>query len=88
MLSIYLWRYSPCGSWPLFQSLNPYTIGRTPWTGDQHLERRLPTHGTTQTQNKRRQTSMSRVGFEPTIPVFERVKTVHASDRAATVIGK
>jgi hypothetical protein len=30
---------------------------------------------------------MSRVGFEPTIQVFERVKTVHALDRAATVIG-
>jgi hypothetical protein len=30
---------------------------------------------------------MSRVGFEPTIPVFERAKTVHASDRAVTVIG-
>jgi hypothetical protein len=27
------------------------------------------------------------VGFEPTIPVFEGAKTVHASDRAATVIG-
>jgi hypothetical protein len=26
------------------------------------------------------------VGFEPTIPVFERAKTVHALDRAATVI--
>jgi hypothetical protein len=31
---------------------------------------------------------MLRVGFEPTIPVFERAETVHASDRAATVIGK
>jgi hypothetical protein len=30
---------------------------------------------------------MPQVGFEPTIPVFERAKTVHASDRAATVIG-
>jgi hypothetical protein len=30
---------------------------------------------------------MPRVGLEPTIPVFERTKTVHASDRAATVIG-
>jgi hypothetical protein len=30
---------------------------------------------------------MRRVGFEPTIPVFERAKTVHALDRAATVIG-
>jgi hypothetical protein len=30
---------------------------------------------------------MLRVGFEPTIPVFDRAKTVHALDRAATVIG-
>jgi hypothetical protein len=30
---------------------------------------------------------MPRVGFEPTIPVFVRAKTFHASDRAATVIG-
>jgi hypothetical protein len=30
---------------------------------------------------------MPQVGFEPTISVFERVKTVHALDRAATVIG-
>jgi hypothetical protein len=30
---------------------------------------------------------MIRVGFEPTIPVFERTKTVHALDRAASVIG-
>jgi hypothetical protein len=30
---------------------------------------------------------MPRVGFEPTIPVFERAKNVHAVDRAATVIG-
>jgi hypothetical protein len=29
---------------------------------------------------------MSRVGFEPTIPVFEQAKTVHALDCAATVI--
>jgi hypothetical protein len=27
------------------------------------------------------------VGFEPTFPAFERAKTVHALDRAATVIG-
>jgi hypothetical protein len=29
---------------------------------------------------------MPRVGFEPTIPVFERAKTFHALDRAATVV--
>jgi hypothetical protein len=51
------------------------------------LERPLPAHRTAQTQNKRTQTTMPRVGFEPTIPVFERTKTVHAVDRGATVIG-
>jgi hypothetical protein len=30
---------------------------------------------------------MPRVEFEPTIPVFERAKTVYALDRTATVIG-
>jgi hypothetical protein len=40
----------------------------------------------TQTQNKRRQTSMPWAGLEPTTPVFERAKTFHALDRAATAI--
>jgi hypothetical protein len=30
---------------------------------------------------------MPRMGFEPTNPAFKRWKTVHALDRAATVIG-
>jgi hypothetical protein len=30
---------------------------------------------------------MSRVVFEPTIPLFERAKTFHASNGAADVIG-
>jgi hypothetical protein len=30
---------------------------------------------------------MPQVGFESTIPVIERVRAVHALDRAATVIG-
>jgi hypothetical protein len=30
---------------------------------------------------------MTQLGFEPTIPVLERAKTVHALDRASTVIG-
>jgi hypothetical protein len=30
---------------------------------------------------------MPGVGFEPTIPMFERAKTVHALGRAANVIG-
>jgi hypothetical protein len=41
-----------------------------------------------QTQNKLRQTTMPWVGFEPIIPTFERAKTFHALDRAATVIDK
>jgi hypothetical protein len=44
-------------------------------------------HTTAETQNKRAQTSMPRLGFKPRIPVFEWAKTVHALDRAATVIG-
>jgi hypothetical protein len=41
----------------------------------------------TYTQNKPTKISLALVGFEPTIPVFERAKTVHALDSAATVIG-
>jgi hypothetical protein len=48
--------------------------------GDQPIERPIST------QNKRTQTSMPRVGFEPPMTVFERAKTVHALDRTATVI--
>jgi hypothetical protein len=54
--------------------------------GDHPVARPLPTHRTTQTRNKGTQTSMPQVGFEPTIPVFEWAKTVHALDSAATVI--
>jgi hypothetical protein len=87
-ISVCLWLYSPfVGPWPLFQFLNLYTDGRTPWTGDQPVARPLPTHKTTQTQNKRTQTSMPWVGFEHTIPALDRAKTLHVSDRAATVIG-
>jgi hypothetical protein len=41
--------------WPLFQLLILYTVGRTPWTGDQPVVRPLSAHRTTQTQNKRTQ---------------------------------
>jgi hypothetical protein len=40
-----------------------------------------------QTQDKRQQTSMTQVGFEPTILVFELAKKVPTSDRPAIVIG-
>jgi hypothetical protein len=74
------------GPWPLFSFLILYTVGRTPWRGDQPVARPLPTHRTTQTQDKRTQTSMPRVGFEPTTPVFEPARTVYSVDRAAIVI--
>jgi hypothetical protein len=76
------------GRWPLFQFLNLYTVGRIHWTGDQPVARPLPTHRTTQTQNKRKERAMSRVVFEPTTTVFERAKTFHVLDRVAAVVGK
>jgi hypothetical protein len=72
--------------WPLLQFHNPfYKDGRTPWTGDQPVTKPLPTHRTTQTYNKRTQTYMPQVVFEPTIPASDQAKTVHASDRAVAV---
>jgi hypothetical protein len=76
------WLHTPCRPWSPFQFLNQYTVDKTRWTGDQPVSRPLLTHRTTRTQ-----TCMPRIGFQPTIPVFERAKTVHALDGAATVIG-
>jgi hypothetical protein len=50
--------------------------------GDQPVVRPLPN-----TNTKRKQTSMPSVGWEPTVPVFERAKIFHASERTATMIG-
>jgi hypothetical protein len=75
------------GPWPLFNFLILYTVGTTPWTGNQPVAMSLPIDSIIQTQNKRTQTSMPRVGFETTIPTFELEKTFHALDRAGTVIG-
>jgi hypothetical protein len=57
-----------------------YTVGRTPWTGDQSSQSRY-LHTEQHKQNKRTQTSMPWMGFEPTIPAFERAKTVHSLNR-------
>jgi hypothetical protein len=56
--------------------------------GDQPVARPLPAHRTAQTQNKCTQTFMPQEGFESTIPVFKRAKTVHVLGRAATVTGR
>jgi hypothetical protein len=73
-------------SWGRHFLLSTYGSTGLRGRGDQAVARQLSIHRTTQHQNKRTQTSMPEVSFEPTIPPFERVKTVHALDRAAIVI--
>jgi hypothetical protein len=90
-----------------FSFLILYTVGRTFRKSDQPVALPLPTHRTTQTQNKRTQYSHALSGIQTHDPrirasedssclrprshcerlAFERAKTVHALDRAATVIG-
>jgi hypothetical protein len=55
----------------LFSLLTIFTVGRTPWTGDQPLH-----------TGQHKQTSVPRVGFELTTPALEL-----ALELAATVIG-
>jgi hypothetical protein len=56
---------------------------RTPWTGDETCLKAVNYTG----QHKHsKQISMLLVGFELTIPVFERATVFHASDWAAAVI--
>jgi hypothetical protein len=64
-----------------------YAVGGIPYTrGGGRARRKAPYLHTGQIkQNKRTQICIPQVGFEPTIPVFERAKTVHALDRAVTV---
>jgi hypothetical protein len=50
ILSFSSWIYSPRGPWPLFQFLNLYTVGWTPWTGDQPIASPLPTQNNTNTE--------------------------------------
>jgi hypothetical protein len=74
------------GPWPLLQFCNLFTQSVWPlWRGISLLQGRY-LHRGQHKQSKRTQTYMPWVGFEPTIPVFERAMTVHALDRAATVI--
>jgi hypothetical protein len=71
-----------------FQFLCLYTVDMTPYMGDGTVAKPLPTHRTTRTQNKRTQTSIPRVEFEPTIPVFERPKTVYRERIHYYIMGK
>jgi hypothetical protein len=68
---------------PLIQFHNHfYTVGRTPWRGDQPVAMPLPTH-----RISAHRYPCLRVGFEAMIPAFERAKTVDALYRVTTVIG-
>jgi hypothetical protein len=58
--SLWLMAVQPLWRWPPFNFLNIYTVGRTPWTGDQPIARPLPTHRLTQTQ-----TTMPRADSSP-----------------------
>jgi hypothetical protein len=59
LLLLFLWLYGPLLDLGRFFSLLIlYTVGRTPWTGDQPVARPLPNHRTAKTENKRTQTSI------------------------------
>jgi hypothetical protein len=85
------WLYSPLGPWPLFFSFmiilqTVGLLGRviSSSQGDLSLNTGQHKHRIKAYTYK---TSMPYVGSEPTIPAFERAKTVHALDRSATVTG-
>jgi hypothetical protein len=85
-LPIYLWFYSPCGAWPLFQFLKSVHSRYDSLNGGS-ARRKAATY----TQNNTNSINAHR---HPCLDwdsnsrsVFELAKTVHASDRAATVIG-
>jgi hypothetical protein len=45
LTSIYLWLYSYFVThWPIFSFFIFYTLGRSPWTGDEPVARPLPAH--------------------------------------------
>jgi hypothetical protein len=86
ILQIYLWLYSPLldlgrlFSFLIFlQSVGLFGWGISPSQG-RYL------HTGQHKQNKCTQTSMPKVGFKPTIPVYEGEKRVHDLGRMATVI--
>jgi hypothetical protein len=86
--SVCLWLYSPLlGHGRFFSFLFSYAVDMTPWIVDQPIVRPLLEHRTSQTQNKRTQTFVTQMGFELTIPAFERAKKVYALERAVNLIG-
>jgi hypothetical protein len=77
------------GPWPHFQFLDPIYSRQDSFLGRGiSPPQGLYLHTGKHKQNNRTQTSMPPVGFEPTIPVFARAKTVSSLDRVASVIGQ
>jgi len=76
---------SELNSWNLW--IYSCTFCRIPWTGDRPDASSLLTGDSTTQKDADTHTSKLRVGFEPTIPVFERSKTVRALGRAAIGTG-
>jgi hypothetical protein len=75
--SIHLWLDSPLfGLGRFLNFLIFYTVGRTPWTGDQPVAWPIPTHRTIQTQNKRTHTHTD-------IHALSEIRTHHLSVRAS-----
>jgi hypothetical protein len=60
-----------------FQSPDLFTIGRTPWTSDQFVERPLPKHSIAQTQNKHIRL------YTPNIHALSGIRTHDHSVRAS-----
>jgi hypothetical protein len=85
LVFFFLRLYSPCGPWPLLQFPNLYTqlvgpLGRgisTPQSRCLHTE---------QHKHRINATDIHALGWIRT-PAFERAKTLHALDRASTMIG-
>jgi hypothetical protein len=75
------------GPWRLFHFLNPLHSRKDSLDGWSVRHKAATYTQNNTTQNKHTQTSMTWVGFELTIPAFERAKVVHALDHAATLIG-
>jgi hypothetical protein len=75
------------GPWPPFQCLHLHTeLVKFHGRGISPAQGRY-LHTGQHKQNKRTQTFIPQVGLEPTIPVFEKAKTFHDSDSAATAMG-
>jgi hypothetical protein len=88
-LSLYLWPYSPfVGPQPLFQLLNPIHSRYDSLDGGS-ASFKVSTYTQNNTSTEwTHTTSMPWAGFEPTTAAFEKAKTVHALDDAATVTSR